>query len=99
MEEKKWIMGLWKFSQKIPTKDLGEIAQKWAAEDQNYLQLYIRQVSKDQMGIGFTYQLPVGEDTKLGHDRYFDATTDFLKRTFGNDLVGWDISSTAWVVK
>lgn len=92
-------MGLWKFSDKISTKDLGEVAEKWASEDSNYLQLYIRQVSKNQMGIGFTYQLPEDEDNKVSYDKYFDRTSDALKRKFGNDLAGWDLSSSVWVIK
>jgi len=99
MEEKKWVMGLWKFSGKVSTKELNNVASKWAAEDPNYLQLYIRKVSKDQMGIGFTYQLAKDVDTKAGHDEYFERTSDYLKRNFGNDLVGWDIASAVWVVK
>jgi len=98
-EEKNWIMGLWKFSHKISTKELEEIASQWSAEDKNYIQLYIRRVSKDQMGIGFTYQIPEGKDKKAAHDEYMDKTSDFLKRSFGNDLAGWDIASTVWLIK
>ncbi len=93
-------MGMWKFSNKISTKDLGEVAAEWAKSDANYVQLYIRKVSKDQMGIGFTYILPgTDADRKTAHDTYFDRTTDFLKRKFGNDLVGWDVGSPVWVIK
>jgi len=99
MQEKNWITGLWKFSDKISTKDLGEVAEKWKNEDQNYLQLYIRKVSKDQMAIGFTYQLPETGDHKAAYDEYFNRTTDTLKRMFGNDLAGWDLSSTTWAIK
>ncbi len=99
MHEKKWIMGMWKFSDKISTKDLGEVAEKWKAEDENYLQLYIRKVSKDQMGIGFTYRLTEDQDKQVGYDEYFERTTDFLKRKFGNDLAGWDLGSSVWIIK
>ena len=99
MQEKKWATGLWKFSDKISTKDLGEIAEMWAKEDPNYIQIYIRRVSKDQMGIGFTYKLAEDKDNSDSYDEYFNKTTDFLKRKFGNDLAGWDLSSTTWVIK
>jgi hypothetical protein len=99
LEEKQWIMGLWKFSDHISIEDLGQVAITWAAEDPNYLQLYIRKVSKDQRGIGFTYQIPEGRDAKTTHEEYFERTSDYLKRRFGNTLVGWDIGATVWVVK
>ena len=97
MQEKNWIMGLWKFSDKISQKDLGEIAEKWA-EDPKYLQLYIRKVSKDQNGIGFTYDLGTDKNDEA-YKAYHDKTTDFLKRKFGNDLAGWDLGSAVWVIK
>ena len=92
------IMGIWKFSDKIPMKDLIETAQNWAKEDEKYLQLYIRKVSKDQSGIGFTYDIK-GQDGKEAHDKYFNQTSDTLKRNYGNDLVGWDIASSAYIIK
>jgi len=94
----KVIMGIWKFSDKIPMKDLIETAQNWAKEDENYLQLYIRKVSKDQYGIGFTYNIK-GQDSKEAYDKYFYQASDSLKRTFGNDLAGWDIASSAYIIK
>jgi len=98
MQRKRWATGLWKFSDKVSTKELNDFAQQWVA-DENYLQLYIRKVSKDQMGIGFTYRLPESEDDKAIYDEFFNDTTDKLKRAFGNDLVGWDVSSTTWIIK
>lgn len=92
-------MGLWKFNDKISTDKLEEIAKKWAAEDPNYLQLYIRKVAKDQRGIGFTYEIPKGEDPETAHAEYFERNSDYLKRCFGNGLVGWDISTTVYVIK
>lgn len=92
-------MGLWKFSDRISYKNLSDVASKWAAEDSNYLQLYLRKVSKDQIGIGFTYQIPEGKDSKMAQDEYFDKTSDILKRNFGNDLVGWDIASPIQLIK
>lgn len=89
------IMGIWKFHESVHTHDLEKLAQEWA-EDEKYVQLYIRKVSKDQMGIGFAYE---GDGTKEAHDEYFDSTSDLLKRKFGNDLVGWDIASTSTLIK
>lgn len=91
-------MGLWKFSDKVPVDDLVALAQEWAKEDEKYLQLYVRKVSKDQYGIGFTYDAQ-GHDLKKFHDEYFYRVSDVLKRKFGNDLAGWDIASGVRVIK
>ena len=88
-------MGIWKFHERVGEKDLLEIATEWAKDDK-YTQLYIRKVSKDQLGIGFSYQ---GDGTKEAQDIYFNTTSDQLKRKFGNDLAGWDIASTSTLIK
>lgn len=92
-------MGIWKFSDRVSNKDLLEIAEKWKNEDPNYLQLYIRKVSKDQDGIGFSYQLPEGEDKQKAYAEHFEKTTDYLKRIHGNDFIGWDMSTDVIVIK
>lgn len=89
------ILGLWKFNEKVSEKQLVEVADVWA-KDPKYSQLYVRKVSKDQLGIGFAYE---GDGTKEAQDTYFDKTSDQLKRQFGNDLVGWDISSSSTLIK
>ena len=89
------VLGLWKFHQNVGGNNLVELAQEWA-KDTKYSQLYVRKVSKDQFGIGFAYD---AGGTSQGQDEYFNITSDKLKRMFGNDLVGWDISSTADLIK
>ncbi len=91
------LMGIWKFRENVPQAELVKVAEKWA-EDARYIQLYIRRVSKDQFGIGFTYQLE-DQDIKAGHEEYFENFSDQLKRQFGNDLVGWDIANVSQVIK
>lgn len=96
------IIGIWKFADKISPETLAETAENWAAEDPRYEHLYIRKVSKDQHGIGFEYRAYDGNDSenqKQAYSEYFDRMTDKLKREFGNDLVGWDISSSSIIVK
>ena len=88
-------MGLWKFHERVGERDLIEVANELAKDDK-YVQLYIRKVSKDQNGIGFAYE---SDGTKEAYETYFDKTSDSLKRAFGNDLVGWDIASTATLIK
>ena len=92
-------MGLWKFSDKISTEQLEEVAKKWAAEDPKYLQLYVRKCSKDQFGIGFTYDISDLESKERQNAQYMNPVSDSLKRQFGNDLVGWDVASPIWIVK
>ncbi len=92
---KSLILGLWKFDQRVNNKDLLEVANEWAKDD-NYIQLYIRRVSKDQYGIGFACK---HDGTKEQQDDYHFRTSDYLRRKFGNDLAGWDIGSTDQLVK
>jgi hypothetical protein len=89
------IMGLWKFDEGVSVNELLEVADEWK-EDENYVQLYIRKVSKDQNGIGFAYN---SDGSKEAHDKYFHEVSDMLKRRFGNDLVGWDIASSSTLIK
>ena len=97
--QKNYITGMWKFSDRVPQDTLEEVAKKWAAEDPKYLQLYIRKCSKDQYGIGFTYDNSDKEPEGGQNKEYMDPVMDALKRQFGNDLVGWDISSPTWIIK
>ena len=93
-------MGLWKFSDKVSTEQLEEVANKWAIEDPNYLQLYVRRTSKDQYGIGFTYKISTQEEpSERQNAKYMEPVSDSLKRQFGNDLVGWDVASPVWIIK
>ena len=90
------ISGLWKFNDKVGEESLIEVAKEWAI-DEKYTQLYVRKTSKDQLGIGFVYAR--GDGSKKTYEDYFDATSDALKRKFGNDLAGWDIASSTIVIK
>jgi len=94
-KDKNLTLGLWKFHERVGHKDLMEITKEWAKDD-NYELLYIRKVSKDQNGIGFAYKT---DGSKKAYDKYFEETTDYLKRKFGNDLVGWDIGAQATLIK
>ncbi|MEW6060792.1 MAG: hypothetical protein AB1600_02515 [Bacteroidota bacterium] len=99
IQKQNWIMGLWKFSEKISIDKLAEVAKKWSEEDFNYLQLYIRKVGKEQRGIGFTYEIPKNHDPNVSYKDYFDRNSEYLKRCFGNDLAGWDIAISAYIIK
>ncbi len=88
--------GLWKFHESVPLEVLQEVAEEWA-KDERYKHLYIRGVSKDQMGIGFTYEKEDG--AQATHRKFFDEVTDMLKRRFGNELAGWDLNSETYTIK
>ena len=96
--EKNYIMGLWKFSDKISLEELIEVAKE-AAKNPKYLQIYIRRCSRDQYGIGFAYDNSDKIPGPGQNKEYMDPVMDSLKRQFGNDLVGWDISSPVWIIK
>lgn len=95
MENKSLILGLWKFENRVSHEDLLDLADEWAKDD-NYVELYIRGVSKDQTGIGFAYK---SNGTKEFQDEYFYKTSDQLKRKYGNDLAGWDMATAYNLVK
>lgn len=100
---KMWLMGIWKFRDKVGLEELYGVAAEFA-RDVRYIEIYIRSVSKDQIGIGFTYDyMPenvfvLGAKAKQAKDDYFEETSDFLKRRFGNDFVGWDTASPVHVI-
>lgn len=94
-KSKNLIVGLWKFHDRVIDKDLIDVANEWAKDD-NYTRLYIRKTSTDQVGIGFEY---IYDGTKEGQSNYNYTTSDYLKRKFGNDLVGWDFAPTDQLIK
>ena len=90
-EHENLISGIWKFGPNIPVKTLVTIAKEWAATDyqHRYLDLHVRACSsKGQYGIGFKYLLQESETQK----DFFHRITDKLKRAYGNDFIGWDLS-------
>jgi len=91
-------MGLWKFRSKVTLIELEQLAKQWAS-DPKYLQLYTRGGAKDQIVLGFIYQAESGTDDTTAYEEYFESTSDSLKRQFGNDLVGWDVSIITKVIK
>ncbi|HVZ75722.1 MAG TPA: hypothetical protein VG934_00395 [Candidatus Paceibacterota bacterium] len=99
------ISGMWKFSDSVPLYQLQATARAWSmgVNGENYTDIHIRQCSKDQHGIGFKYVIPgAGSDPRFverEYKKFFHKMTDQLKRSFGNDFVGWDVSPCTWVIK
>lgn len=92
------VSGMWKFHENITPEELIGLAEEWknGSDGDRYLDLHIRKCSKDQFGIGFMYCF---EPNPRGHHPFFYKITDKLKRRFGNDFVGWDVSSPTWIIK
>jgi len=89
------MSGLWKFHNSVGVDELVKLAELWAIFNPNFLSLYVRKCSKDQIGIGFTHSL----GTFDSHQDFFDRVTDTLKREYGNNFVGWDLSQFTYVIK
>lgn len=97
MENTKLSMGIWKFdSTRVTADELVAVAKEWAKDDK-FTHLYLRNVSKDQIGLGYAYKLE--DPTQQAHHKFFDKYSDELKRKFGNGLAGWDLSSDSTLIK
>lgn len=87
------VSGLWKFAH-IPFETLLDLAEEWKEAEVGYVDLHVRKCSKGQIAIGFKY-LFEGDD----HKGFFYKVTDQLKRKFGNDFIGYDVSSPTWLIQ
>lgn len=79
------------------TQDQVEQTALEFSQDPRYLSVYIREVSKNQLGIGFIYDPE--DSTQTGFDSYHDHVSDMLLKKFGNGLAGWDITKEFTLVK
>lgn len=89
--------GMWKFRSAVSRDQLVAIAEDWKlASPDNYVELYVRawNSNPDRFAICFRYQRLGGPDMR----KYIHHTSDLLRRTFGNELVGWDISEPITVI-
>lgn len=98
------VSGMWKFSDSVPLYRLQATARAWSigVNGENYTDIHIRTCSKDQQGIGFKYTLPSDmsdDEWEREYKKFFHKMTDQLKRMFGNDFVGWDVSSSTRIIK
>lgn len=87
------VSGVWKFVN-VNLETLLDLIEEWnEAERDKYIDLHVRKCSKGQIAVGFKY-LFEGDD----HKKFFHKVTDQLKRRFGNDFIGYDISSPTWLI-
>ncbi|OGM03233.1 hypothetical protein A2115_02650 [Candidatus Woesebacteria bacterium GWA1_41_8] len=95
------ICGIWKFRETVPVEELLKLAEEWRTGPggKSYLSLYVRRCSKNQFGIGFMYQINLEEDElETTRHKFFEKVTDMLKRRYGNNFVGYDISWSVWIL-
>lgn len=112
-ETLQWIVGLWKFRDSVTWVALEGVAYDLMLREQmekeektrgTYHDLYIRKVSKNQVGLGFVYEPSEKEVNDLDgmenvQKAHLEEMSDMLKRKFGNDFVGWDIASPVRIIK
>jgi len=96
VENPQVVTGMWKFNKSVPQEILVALAMEWRAAQPGYTHLYVRGSAKDQRAIGFQYTLP--RPGKKAYDKFFYAHKDQLRRRFGPDLVGWDISNPTIII-
>ncbi|MCK5285857.1 MAG: hypothetical protein KAJ58_01370 [Candidatus Pacebacteria bacterium] len=88
--------GLLRFREKVFPQKLVEVALEWTTEAKGtWVDLHVRKCSKGQFGIGFKYIKPKEESS----EEFVERITDSLKRQFGNDFIGHDISHETWMIK
>jgi hypothetical protein len=91
------VSGLLKFSPLIKLEELQQLALEWAQEeDADYQYLFISGCGKDgALGIYLVRNFSPEdspEEMQRVLRRFVYKITDQLKRRFGNDFVGWDLS-------
>ncbi len=73
------------------------------SRDYRYEQMFIRKSGRDENTLSFVccygpQGWPDEEARKAKYNEFYEFITDNLKRQFGNDFVGWDISGSIKVV-
>lgn len=97
MQKVNQFRGYWKFKMdRVTLEELEQVAKEFA-QDPRYLSVYIREVSKNQLGIGYIYDPE--DSSQAGFDAYHDKTSDMLLKKFGNGLAGWDYSGWYYSIK
>ena len=82
-----------------------EVASQWSqhgTDGKRFVRLSVRQCTgktdRDSMvAIDFLYQLE-GKDPEHEHQAFFLRYTDLLRRSFGNGLAVWDMSTPVYQV-
>jgi len=85
---------------------LAEI-EKWAQSNNGHRFRYLAvrdctgtdaRIEDYMVAIDFLYALPAEKDFEREHQDFYHKYTDLLRRSFGNGLVRWDISTPVTVI-
>lgn len=89
--------GIFKFDDaKVSKQELADFGEELAKDD-NFIMLYVRKASKDQLGLGFSYIYDGGKQESFADKS--EEFKDMLYKKFGTAFVGWDLSSSTIVIK
>ncbi len=89
--------GIFKFSNNIDPRTLVDFAKKTWSDKPNIGHLEVRGCDGDRKyGIGFVY-LHSGDREEFND--FLDLNFGKLRRVFGPDFVGYDVSSASYVIK
>lgn len=75
---------------------LEEYADEQLVSDESILQILIRDTKHGEYGL---FMLQRYDGTKEGNEELADKWTDSMKRSFGNGLKGWSLSSRVFTLK
>ena len=91
------FIGIWYFNDEVNEEQLKRFAVNNWLHDSNYLHIYTRRINPDKpdcLGLGFTYQNHPPQSYQI----YFQQTLELLQQNFHDQLVGWNIASTATLI-
>jgi uncharacterized RmlC-like cupin family protein len=98
-------IGLWRFRSSLDPQELCAVAKEWLAGKNGETHMSgidIRRSSRDEWVMQFAVDLSNGSETTQEKEQKFEKfiykTSDQLRRRFGNDLLGWDITSSAFYI-
>ncbi len=90
--------GVWKFSDSISPQELLELGNRLLTQyPDRILRLQVRGCGDGQYGLDGVFKLK--REGEKSFKKFLHQARARLKEEFGNDLVGWDISSPVYVLK
>ncbi len=88
--------GYLKFKVQVSLTEIQNFAKE-LAQDPRFLSVYIRQVSKDQFGIGFISDVDTPDNASF--QNFSEELKDQAMKKFGVGFAGWDITRQYDVIK
>ena len=98
-------IGLWRFRSSVDPQELCAVAKEWVTDKngETYMSgIDIRRSSRDewvmQFGVDLSSESETNSEKQQKFEKFIYKTSDQLRRRFGNDLLGWDITSSAFYI-